>query len=795
MIAFVGAPSVIRFAGDVEGHPFHGNQWTSSDILSDSSGQPMTVYHGSTSSAVTDATMLNPSVTPVRPRPGQLNGVYFTSNPEAASGYTRVPGTGLKGPKGRVIAANIRMKNPLDITKAITSGQRKGLSFGDAKREALKAVTSAHDAVIFRGDRSNADEYLVFSRDQILRPTRLEFIGAAGPTKYGMSKWAADHAATKVSGVNKKDRAAIRDIIRRGAQRGASTKDVSNDLYEHVDLEPHEADVIARTELKMAKTGAQLAAWQRETPGARKRWVTADPCPICAELEGRTIPLDAMFEVDGDEIDGPPAHPNCQCDLELVEKVQRRAAATFVGAVGDLPGHEFHGNQYATDPTATPSEVSARVERHSAAVTEAKRLLKIGKESGDKDLHKAAKSELAELKRANPRHTGPRYTVTLPSGLSYHITGDQLDTAKAIARHEHGTIFDHVEGRARYASAVFVGAGDVEGHEFHGNQWTDDSQSLKGVAKKDAKAILHDQPWAVKWFDFWKSGGSTFFHGTQDQAIESIRAHGLVPQGGKGADTIVPAIAKYTVGDRAASVFMFEQDDRNTNVGQAAHYARMVAGIHEGAKPVILAIRIPKEIARKATRDEQSAEGALRIKIGRIPSSWIRVVDNADAVVKNPLAVSPRYRQLLRADGSLALTAVIMCKEHVTFVGAAGDLPGHEFHGNQYAKTASYGEGAKVKKGPDFSFDGDYHVTFASGEKTTFFHDKTYRNWESTDKRLKEDRPFLSAIHTGKIWANDRPTLIARLDAHFSHGMSVNDAMRLEQTGSGYQLRAVTKVF
>jgi len=135
-------------------------------------GQPVVFHHGSTSRdiAVTD---LDPGREGVRPRSGAA-GLSFTTDPRAASGYTRPPKAGIKTPAGRVLAAQLVMRNPLDITDAIKRGQKKGLSFGDAKREALKALTPEHDGVIFRGDRVNPDEYQVFSREQVRAPEAAE---------------------------------------------------------------------------------------------------------------------------------------------------------------------------------------------------------------------------------------------------------------------------------------------------------------------------------------------------------------------------------------------------------------------------------------------------------------------------------------------------------------------------------------------------------------------------------------------------------------------------------------------
>lgn len=64
----------------------------------------------------------------------------------------------------------------------------------------------------------------------------------------------------------------------------------------------------------------------------RKRWtvMATDPCPMCAALNGTTIALDAEFDhtatLDPDhpalpvwgDLQGPPRHPNCRCQITLV---------------------------------------------------------------------------------------------------------------------------------------------------------------------------------------------------------------------------------------------------------------------------------------------------------------------------------------------------------------------------------------------------------------------------------------------------------------------------------------------
>ena len=129
----------------------------------DKEGNPLLVYHGSISK---DIKQFNPNIDPVRPRSGP-NGIYFTSNLTSALNYTRKPGAGLKGERGKIYSAHLNFQNPLDITDDIKKHQKKGLSFGDAKRKSLESLKPEHDGVIFRGNNINPDEYIAFHHHQI----------------------------------------------------------------------------------------------------------------------------------------------------------------------------------------------------------------------------------------------------------------------------------------------------------------------------------------------------------------------------------------------------------------------------------------------------------------------------------------------------------------------------------------------------------------------------------------------------------------------------------------------------
>jgi SPP1 gp7 family putative phage head morphogenesis protein len=80
------------------------------------------------------------------------------------------------------------------------------------------------------------------------------------------------------------------------------------------------AQTIARTETMRAANEGQQQLWEQAREAglldrtAKKVWIVADPCPICAGMSGETVRIDQTFSIGGD----PPAHPNCRCTVGLV---------------------------------------------------------------------------------------------------------------------------------------------------------------------------------------------------------------------------------------------------------------------------------------------------------------------------------------------------------------------------------------------------------------------------------------------------------------------------------------------
>jgi hypothetical protein len=86
------------------------------------------------------------------------------------------------------------------------------------------------------------------------------------------------------------------------------------------------AQRIARTEGVDAATAGKIGAWQDARDDklipkdAMKEWVSSgDACDeICAKMDGERVPIDGLFRLpDGRRVDGPTAHPHCECGLVL----------------------------------------------------------------------------------------------------------------------------------------------------------------------------------------------------------------------------------------------------------------------------------------------------------------------------------------------------------------------------------------------------------------------------------------------------------------------------------------------
>jgi SPP1 gp7 family putative phage head morphogenesis protein len=137
--------------------------------------------------------------------------------------------------------------------------------------------------------------------------------------------WVRDHAGETIDGINADTREQIRDVIEDAFSDQFDVDDLTNEIANIIGDDAR-AEVIARTETMRASNEGQLEAWDQAkdagllTGTESKEWiVTPDDrlCPICEPMDGITVGLDENFDVDGDQVDAPPAHPNCRCTIGL----------------------------------------------------------------------------------------------------------------------------------------------------------------------------------------------------------------------------------------------------------------------------------------------------------------------------------------------------------------------------------------------------------------------------------------------------------------------------------------------
>jgi len=132
------------------------------------------------------------------------------------------------------------------------------------------------------------------------------------------------------------------DSIMRELTESARMGETPNQMRDRVlavsdNLQNHQAEAIARTEVSKAQNRAREAAWTTNGNVAAKEWLLAPgACPVCKAIRQArpTAPLGQPFfkkgssiSVDGktyvfdyEDVYGPPAHPNDRCSLGAVFK-------------------------------------------------------------------------------------------------------------------------------------------------------------------------------------------------------------------------------------------------------------------------------------------------------------------------------------------------------------------------------------------------------------------------------------------------------------------------------------------
>lgn len=139
-------------------------------------------------------------------------------------------------------------------------------------------------------------------------------------------QWVQDHATELIDDLSTTTRDDIKDLLESAFEGEFDVAELSDHISELIGDDAR-AETIARTETMTASNEGQQEAWDQAvedgllTGNEQQEWiVTPDDrlCPICEPMDGVKADLDGTFQVDGDDIDGPPAHPNCRCTIGLV---------------------------------------------------------------------------------------------------------------------------------------------------------------------------------------------------------------------------------------------------------------------------------------------------------------------------------------------------------------------------------------------------------------------------------------------------------------------------------------------
>jgi SPP1 gp7 family putative phage head morphogenesis protein len=129
--------------------------------------------------------------------------------------------------------------------------------------------------------------------------------------------WAGDHAGELVTAIGETTRDGVRALVMRAEDEGWSNDRLADALQEAPEFGEARAEMIARTETAFADVSGNLIGWRASGVVEWKQWSVAqdEVCDLCNDMDGTLVALDDTFDFGGEQIDGPPGHPNCRCDV------------------------------------------------------------------------------------------------------------------------------------------------------------------------------------------------------------------------------------------------------------------------------------------------------------------------------------------------------------------------------------------------------------------------------------------------------------------------------------------------
>lgn len=170
-------------------------------------------------------------------------------------------------------------------------------NFNKAQREALRDLIARAEM----GD---------FTVDSVARQLRNSIGLTEQQAGWVENRWEREFTTRIANGFSLRDAEALAD-------------QASNRYYQQVLR--YRSETIARTEILKASHEGRREAWQQGIEGGwidpswQQEWIaSSDACEICLPFNGTRVAVNARFPAGE-----PPLHPNCRCDVMLVESMPR----------------------------------------------------------------------------------------------------------------------------------------------------------------------------------------------------------------------------------------------------------------------------------------------------------------------------------------------------------------------------------------------------------------------------------------------------------------------------------------
>lgn len=265
--------------------------------------------------------------------PTPPGGAQEPTPPEEAPPRRKAPAAKLAKAREEVQVANGDRKrpDPEAALQAVVQGwltrlrDRLLVSLGRKARKLRKVDAADMEALLDRAltakERERVREELGVEISRIASASAEEAMRSVGVTIDDLLtqaderaiEWALEHAGELMDDLSATTLDRVRTLGARAEEEGWTNDELATALSDDIAFAGSRAEMVARTETAFASVQGNLTGWRESGRVAAKRWTVGDGCcEECELLDGEEAPLDGAFS-SGD--DGPPAHPNCRCDV------------------------------------------------------------------------------------------------------------------------------------------------------------------------------------------------------------------------------------------------------------------------------------------------------------------------------------------------------------------------------------------------------------------------------------------------------------------------------------------------